>query len=85
MDRALQEKQQKIVQAEGEATAAQMLGEAISKNPGYLKLRKLRASGNIAKTVSVATRERDSTKFISLPYNILFSRLTSFNPFLCWR
>ena len=52
MDRALQEKQQKIVQAEGEATAAQMLGEAISKNPGYLKLRKLRASGNIARTVS---------------------------------
>ena len=29
-----------------------MLGEAISKNPGYLKLRKLRASGTIAKTVS---------------------------------
>jgi len=52
VDRALQEKQQKIVQAEGEATAAQMLGEAISKNPGYLKLRKLRASGNIAKTIS---------------------------------
>merc|ERR1712117_650408 len=45
-------KQLKIVQAEGEATAAQMLGEAISKNPGYLKLRKLRASGNIAKTIS---------------------------------
>merc|ERR1719158_1226595 len=54
VDRALQEKQQKIVQAEGEATAAQMLGEAISKNPGYLKLRKLRASGNIAKTMSQA-------------------------------
>merc|ERR1719188_2539341 len=54
VDRALQEKQQKIVQAEGKATAAQMLGEAISKNPGYLKLRKLRASGNIAKTISAA-------------------------------
>ena len=35
----------------GEAKAAEMLGEAISKNPGYLKLRKLRASGTIAKTV----------------------------------
>merc|ERR1712061_257713 len=52
VERALQKKQQKIVQAEGEATAAQMLGEAISKNPGYLKLRKLRASGNIARTIS---------------------------------
>ena len=52
VDKALQEKQLKIVQAEGEAEAAGMLGEAISKNPGYLKLRKLRASGNIARTIS---------------------------------
>jgi len=54
VDRALQEKQQKIVQAEGEAKAAEMLGEAVSKNPGYLKLRKLRASQTIAKTMSAA-------------------------------
>jgi len=54
VERALQEKQQKIVQAEGEAKAAEMLGEAISRNPGYLKLRKLRASGTIAKTISAA-------------------------------
>ncbi len=39
VEKAKQEKQQKIVQAEGEATAALMLGNAISKNPGYLKLR----------------------------------------------
>jgi len=38
----------------GEAQAATLLGEAISKNPGYLKLRKLRASGTIAKTISSA-------------------------------
>merc|ERR1712080_429144 len=48
VERALQEKQQKIVQAEGEAKAAEMLGEAISRNPGYLKLRKIRASQTIA-------------------------------------
>jgi len=54
VDRARQEKQQKIVQAEGEAKAAQMLGEAVSKNPGYLKLRKLRASSTIAKTMAGA-------------------------------
>lgn len=29
------------------------LGDAISKNPGYLKLRKIRAAQNIARTVSV--------------------------------
>ena len=38
VEKAKQEKQQKIVQAEGEAAAALMLGNAISKNPGYLKL-----------------------------------------------
>jgi len=54
VDKARQEKQQKIVQAEGEAKAAQMLGEAVSKNPGYLKLRKLRASSTIAKTMAGA-------------------------------
>jgi len=52
VEKAIQEKQQKIVQAEGEAEAASMLGEAISRNPGYLKLRKLRASGNIAKVMA---------------------------------
>ena len=53
VDKAKQERQQKIVQAEGEAQAAEMLGEAIAKNPGYLKLRKLRASQHISQTVSL--------------------------------
>jgi len=48
VEKAIQEKQQKIVQAEGEAAAALMLGEAVAKNPGYLKLRKIRASQTIA-------------------------------------
>jgi len=52
VDRAIQEKQQKIVHAEGEAEAAKLLGEAIGQNPGYLKLRKIRASQAIARTVS---------------------------------
>ncbi|XP_059474443.1 prohibitin-2 isoform X2 [Neocloeon triangulifer] len=52
VDRAIQEKQQKIVQAEGEADAAKLLGEAISTNPGYLKLRKIRASQAIARTIA---------------------------------
>jgi prohibitin 2 len=52
VDRAIQEKQQKIVHAEGEAEAAKMLGEAITTNPGYLKLRKIRAAQGIARTVS---------------------------------
>ena len=52
VEKAKQEQRQKIVQAEGEAEAAKMLGEALSKNPGYIKLRKIRAAQNISKTVS---------------------------------
>lgn len=52
VERAKQERQQKIVQAEGEAASAKMIGEAISKNPGYLKLKKIRAAQNIARTVA---------------------------------
>ena len=57
VDKAKQERQQKIVQAEGEAAAASMLGESLGKNPGYLKLRKLRASQHIAKTVSTISKK----------------------------
>ena len=52
VDKAMQEKQQKIVQAEGETQATTMLGAAISQNPGYLKLRKLAASKKISSTIA---------------------------------
>ncbi|XP_012139789.1 prohibitin 2 isoform X1 [Megachile rotundata] len=52
VERAKQERQQKIVQAEGEAEAAKMLGLALSENPGYLKLRKIRAAQNISRMIA---------------------------------
>lgn len=52
VEKAKQERQQKVVQAEGEAQSAKMIGEAISKNPGYLKLKKIRAAQNIARTIA---------------------------------
>jgi prohibitin 2 len=52
VERAVQERQQKIVQAEGEAEAAMKIGEACSMNPGYLKLRKIRAAQSIARTIA---------------------------------
>lgn len=52
VERAKQERQQKIVLAEGEAEAAEMLGKAISTNPGYLKLRKIRAAQAVSRTVA---------------------------------
>lgn len=51
VEQAKQERQQKIVLAEGDAESAKLIGNAISKNPGYLKLRRIRAAQNIAKTV----------------------------------
>ncbi|XP_045488616.1 prohibitin-2-like [Pieris rapae] len=52
VERAKQERQQKIVQAEGEAEAAEMLGKAVSMNPGYLKLRKIRAAQSISRMIA---------------------------------
>jgi len=52
VDKAVQEKQGKIVLAEGETQAALLLGRAISENPGYLKLRKLAAAQKISGTVA---------------------------------
>uniref|UniRef100_A0A915ID25 Prohibitin n=1 Tax=Romanomermis culicivorax TaxID=13658 RepID=A0A915ID25_ROMCU len=69
VERAIQERQQKIVQAEGEAQAAKMIGEAVSNNSGYLKLRKLRAAQNIAKTIS-ASQNRAYLDAGSLMLNI---------------
>lgn len=52
VDKAIQERQQKIVAAEGEAESARLIGTAIASNPGYLKLRKLRAAQNISQIIA---------------------------------
>ncbi|NP_001086635.1 prohibitin 2 S homeolog isoform X1 [Xenopus laevis] len=52
VEKAKQDQKHKIVQAEGEALAAKMIGDALSKNPGYLKLRRIRAAQSIAKTIA---------------------------------
>ncbi|CAF0735943.1 unnamed protein product [Brachionus calyciflorus] len=52
VERAKQERQQKILQAEGEAESAKLIGLAIASNPGYLKLRKLKASQKIATIIA---------------------------------
>ncbi|VDN14214.1 unnamed protein product [Dibothriocephalus latus] len=52
VERAKQERQQKIVMADGEAQAAKLIGDALQANPGYLKLRKIKAAAQIARTLS---------------------------------
>ncbi|ESN96029.1 hypothetical protein HELRODRAFT_185064 [Helobdella robusta] len=69
VEKAKQERQQKVVQAEGEAKAAKLIGEAISKNPGYLKLKKIRTAQNIARTIA-ASRNRVYVQSGSLMLNV---------------
>ncbi|XP_055987930.1 prohibitin-2-like [Sorex fumeus] len=73
VEKAKQDQRQKIIQAEGEAEAAQMLGAALSKHPGYLQLRRIRAAQNISKTVA------DSRNRIYLTANNLVLNLQDEN------
>lgn len=52
VEQAKQERQEKIVKAEGEAKAAQLIGQACSKNPAYLKLLKISAAKDNAKNLA---------------------------------
>jgi len=52
VERAKQERQQKIVKAEGEAQAAVLIGNAIAKNQGYLKLRRIQAAQGISRVMA---------------------------------
>ena len=54
VDRAKQEKQSIIVKAEGESKSAELIGEAVKNNPGFLELRKLEAAREIAETVATS-------------------------------
>ncbi|KAF2283495.1 hypothetical protein GH714_010855 [Hevea brasiliensis] len=45
-------KKSAIIRAEGEATSAQLIGQAIANNPAFITLRKIEASREIAQTIS---------------------------------
>jgi prohibitin 2 len=55
VDKALQEKQETIVRAQGEARSAELIGEAVKKNRGFLKLRRLEAARDIATVLSTSS------------------------------
>lgn len=52
MERAYQEKQSTIVKAQGEATSAKMIGDAIAQNPAFLQLRRIEAAREIAQQIA---------------------------------
>ncbi|OLY84993.1 Prohibitin-2 [Smittium mucronatum] len=51
VDRATQEKQSVIIRAEGEARSAELIGEAIKDQPGFLELRRIETARDIANTL----------------------------------
>jgi len=51
VERALQEKKSIIIKAEGEATSAQLIGNAIQNNPAFIQLRRIEAAKDIAHMV----------------------------------
>jgi len=54
---ALQDKRSTIIRAQGEAKSAEMIGNALSKNPGYLELRQFDAARTIANTLAQSSNQ----------------------------
>ncbi|KAI8808540.1 prohibitin-2 [Cladochytrium replicatum] len=57
VDRARQEKQSVIVRAEGEAKSAELIGQAVKSNPGFVQLRRIETAREIARIVSQGTNK----------------------------
>ena len=49
---AIQEKKTIITKARGEAESAELIGQAVKKNPGFMKLRRIDAARDIADIVA---------------------------------
>lgn len=54
VERAIQEKKSIVIKAEGEAKSAELIGNAIQKNPAFLQLRRIEAAKEIAVTLSTS-------------------------------
>jgi prohibitin 2 len=52
VEKALQDKKSIIIKAEGEASAATMIGKAVANNPGFVQLRRIDAAKEIATTIA---------------------------------
>lgn len=57
VDRAAQERKSTVIKAQGEAKSAQLIGEAIRDNPGYIQLRRLEAAREIANCISKSSNK----------------------------
>lgn len=77
VDKAEQDKQSAIIKAQGEATSARLIGEAIQQNPAFITLRKIEAARDIAGTISGAANK------VFLSSDSLLLNLVSAGPCTC--
>jgi prohibitin 2 len=54
VQKAVQDKRSTIIRAEGEARSAALIGEAMSRNPSWLELKRIEAAKDIAATVAAS-------------------------------
>ncbi|KAL5725901.1 Prohibitin-1 [Ranunculus cassubicifolius] len=54
VEKAEQDKKGAVIRAQGEATSAQLIGQAIANNPAFITLRKIEAAREIASTISTS-------------------------------
>lgn len=52
VEKAIQEKSQIVIKAEGEAKSAELIGAAIRDNPAFLQLRRIEASKEVAHVIA---------------------------------
>lgn len=52
VEKAIQQRQEAIVKAQGDAQAAALVGQACSQNPAFLRLKKIEAARDVAETFS---------------------------------
>jgi prohibitin 2 len=52
VEKAMQDKRSIIIKAQAEARTAELIGEAVKTNPGFVQLRRIDAAKEIAETVS---------------------------------
>ena len=52
VEQAKQDKKSTIIRAEGEATSARLIGEAMENNPGFIELRRINTAKDIAATIA---------------------------------
>eukprot|EP01117_Protostelium_nocturnum_P000016 TRINITY_DN1003_c0_g1_i2.p1 TRINITY_DN1003_c0_g1~~TRINITY_DN1003_c0_g1_i2.p1 ORF type:complete len:300 (+),score=67.32 TRINITY_DN1003_c0_g1_i2:87-986(+) len=71
VEKAEQDKKSAIIKAQGEATSAKVISDAMQKNPNFIDLRRIEAAKDIAKLLS-----KSSNKIYLDSNNLLFGTIT---------